>query len=328
MSLGNTQRGLSPVVGVALLVAIVVLLALFATTSLTSLSESTLDSSAVHGAGSYDFDVSGETDAALRITSGSVQTRNSNYHVRINGKDVYDSWDGKSELEITCLFPGDRVTIYTSKGSTTNLVTQYTLEKVLECDLGFIDRFENAKISGNKVKVKTNYDFGLAIDPDGSGSDDTLGHDVYKQDIGTVPFSNEWHYSKEYNRELNGLGPPVWVFVLVDNVHWRDTGTYDENYNWTDPVPAGENPGEGTYKIHDHNDSFTARPDEGSGEPTNDIYVAFEPGCTQSRMKIVDLDAGYNNTVYMDDTVILNNVTNDHKSPIKGTEFTAPGIPC
>lgn len=336
-------RGVSPVVGVALLVAIVVVLSVLTMTSLGALSESALDSSAVHGTGSYDFTLYGDNAPVLRVTPESVNTRNSEYRIRINGEDVYDQWDGKSQLEIECLSPWDEVTVYTAKGSTTNLVKKYDVQKFLQCPDKIGDgRFEHAYFNGDKVSTQTEYDLPLAIDPDGPDSDSGnvgLGNDndeVHKQDIGKIPFSNPWHYSKLYNDDdgtIEGYQKPVWLFILVDNVHWTEMdGSVDESLNWTDDPSS--TPGVGNFERD--GSTITPKPyrtpPDGAGEPTNDVYIVFKPVCEsegKSKLKVIYVDAGYSNQILMDgEEVVPDTSTLDQRTKLDDEEFDAPGIPC
>lgn len=325
MSIASTDRGLSVVVGVALLVVIVVLLTVVAATSLTSLSETTLESSTVHGTGSYDFDVAGD-DHHLFVEPEAVSKRSTTFRLKINGEEVHQ-WDGTSKVEISCLYPGDQVTITTSKDATTQVVQEEELTEALGCTLGVLERFEYVVIhedSGDKqVRVASEYDFDLAIDPDGPGPDSDTTASM-PSDIGPIPFSNSWMFSKRLSGNWNGMNGPLWLFILTDNVHDPNYPTYDGSRNWTDP-PAGT-PGVGNYQ----QSGGTVSPDEdgGVGEPTNDIYILFKPGCDRSTLKIIGIAAGYDNSVLMDGTVIVQHVNNGHASSIVGTEFTAPGIPC
>lgn len=308
-------------IGVTLLVAVVVMLAVVATMSLSSLAESGTDASAVHGMGAYSIGVPDDGDGErLVIEPQAVNTRSSTYNLRINGRDVYE-WDGKEKLELTCLYPTDRISVYTEKGETTNLVAEYDVETALDCKLGFVERFEYAFVhedgTETKVDMKSEYAFGLAMDPDGPGEDS--GTDA---EIGPISFANDWHYSKKYNKDLEGFEGPVWVFILVDNVHAGGAG----DLNWTDAPPAGTDPGEGNYEID--GDQVEPEPYGGSGEPTNDVYIVFEPGCDKSRMKIVGIEAGYENSILMDGTVIADDVNNANQDTHIDTIYDAPGIPC
>ena len=314
-------RGLSPVVGVALLVVVAVLLAVVATLSLTSLSSTALDRSSVHGTGAYGFEVSESGDEHLFVTPESVQSQGTTFNLRINGYEAY-SWNGTSRLEITCLYPGDQFTIYTSEGSTTALVTTHTVRDPTGCSLGITERFEYAFVNGKKVVVGEEYAFGLAIDPDGPGSDRTFGNPVDQQRVGPVPLSNDWHHSERFDRTLHGISPPVWLFVLTDNVHWDTAPAYQGGLNWTDAPPAGRDPGSSAYSV---SGSTVSPINDPSTEPTNDVYLLFKPGCDGSEVKLIDNFAGYENQILLDGTVVVPDASDPSAV---GTTFAAPAIPC
>jgi len=116
---------------------------------------------------------------------------------------------------------------------------------------------------------------------------------------------------------------------MVDNVHRNgvpdpsshasDCGT--KSYNWTDTPPSGPNPGADPYKITGN--SITPI-DTSATEPTNDVFLLFKPGCEQSTVKFLKNSAGYNNEVYLDDTLIIP----DARDASSGETFTAPGVTC
>jgi len=300
------------------MVMIVVLIVTVAGATVYGLGQSGLDSTAVHGAGAYEFEVT--DDNRMRITPQAVDSRDSTFVVRINGVDTYE-WDGQHALEVTCLFPNDRIQIYTRTDGNTNLLVDRTVGATLECSLGLVDRFKYVIVNGDQFEVGSRYEFDLAIDPDGPGTDATYGNDVFKQDIGSVPLSNDWHYSKMYDHSVEGMGPPVWVYVMTDNVHWR-TANAHPSLNWTDPPPSGATPGQGTYHL-DASDDIVTTPSQGAGEPTNDLYMVFEPGCDGSEVLLVNEEAGYDNWIMMDGEPVIEGTDGESDN-----SFSAPAIPC
>ena len=179
------------------------------------------------------------------------------------------------------------------------------------------------------MNTKTEYDLPLAIDPDGPGDDSTPYASLDENPVGPVPFANPWHYSKLYNDDdgtVEGFQKPVWVFILVDNVHWSDTPDYDAGRTWSD-APDGT-PGEGNYEIDGTQVDTSPEDTSPAGEPTNDIYVVFKPKCDvgpgdESRLKIVGVSGTYNNQILLDGTVVVSDTT--AVSP--PSTFDAPGIP-
>ena len=337
-SLSDADRGVSRALGVTLLVAIVLLLAVTAGITFFSLAEQGGEASQVHGMGAYEVNYEKDT-GHLELRPESVQTRETTFYLYVNGQQAYE-WDGASSLDIACLYPDDRMRIVTEKGSTTNLLKEYTLDRALKCDLGFTEQFKFVTIDGAKVPISSRYNFDLAIDPDGPGADDYAGISEHSP-VGPIPLSNQWHYSKQFAGPIEGLGTgdkPVYLFIMADNVHWNNAPDWpgvanSGDLNWTDPVPDGRDPGADNYEIH--GTDFEPHPNSlgpGDGEPTNDVYMLFEPGCDQSRLKIVYYQGGYDNSINMQGTEIVANTKNaaptDPDDIDAAPIYTAPGIPC
>jgi len=103
---------------------------------------------------------------------------------------------------------------------------------------------------------------------------------------------------------------------MTDNVHWNSTGS---GRNWTDPAP-GE-PGIDSYYV-DPSGEVVLTP--GGSEPTNDIYMVFKPGCSGSELLLIDESAGYDNRIFINGQVAIDNTN----SVSGGTVLSAPGVNC
>lgn len=294
------SRGVSKVLGAVLILAITLLLLGMTAAMATGIFTETKESAAYHGVSAFEFRFSeAEGDTMTIAPEGLSGTEGTTFELQINGYKVWE-WNGTERLTITCVYPGDRMLIRSKKGDTTYVVTNHTMDKSTKCDrIKPIDeKFEFAFINGEKRRILDEWTFNMKIDPDGPGTDRTYGKSVFKQDIGPIPVTNEWHYIKRYSKPIEGLEPPVWVMVMTDNVHWKDDTNFD-SYNWTDE-PPGE-PGIDSYSIKD-NDLVV---ESAGSEPTNDIYVVFKPGCDKSKVKIVNVDVGYNNSLYVNGKVAV-----------------------
>jgi len=117
---------------------------------------------------------------------------------------------------------------------------------------------------------------------------------------------------------------------MVDNVHWNDVpdpSAHSEvpagqQYNWTDDPPSGLAPGENSVTVQ--SDGTLVTDSSSSTEPTNDVFLVFKPGCEGSRLKFIKNDAGYDNRIYLDGSVIVD----DANAATEGQVFTAPGVEC
>lgn len=322
-------RSISPTVGVVLMVLLVILLVAVLTYTVTGFAETTREESKVHAVGDYEFDVVEASGDTLRIEPRSVSLRGADLVVRVNGHRVH-TWDGEDTVEMTCLYPGDHLRIVSEKGDSTSIVDEHRMIRSLKCDRirPLPEKFEYAYVdyegTSEKVRVQPDFTFGVEIDPDGPGSDGGPSA-VFKEDIGTIPVTNEWHYIRRYDRGIEGFDPPVWVVVMTDNVHWKNGGG-SNGLNWTDD-PAGE-PGIDSYEI----DGGSVRVTASGSEPTNDIYFVFKPGCDESEIKIVNISAGYHNRIYVEGDVAIEDtydysVYNSSRTAPPVT-LDAPGVNC
>lgn len=322
--------GVSTPVGVTILVVIVVLLATLVTVLTTDVARSTQESSQVHGVGTFDIEYEEGGDDSLKIAPASLHNEDTTYILEVNDNRVY-RWDGHERLDFTCLYPGDRIEIVSKEGDTTYPVTEYRMERALACDRirPLPEKFEYAYIDNEshsqKVRVQPDFTFGIEIDPDGPGPDRTMGHSVAKKDIATVPVTNQWHHIERFEKPIEGFSPPVWVIVMTDNVHWDGSGGAP-SANWTDD-PSSE-PGKDAFEIS--GDDLVLKPS--GSEPTNDIYMVFKPGCSGSKLKIVDVSAGYHNRIYVNGKVAVSNTYDysTHNSAASSTPVTlnAPAVNC
>jgi flagellin-like protein len=327
---GGRQRALSEVLGVALMVAIVVLLAGVTIAMTVTMSQSRLDSAAVHDTGQYAFDVEDAEDLQIRAAHRSGVGSDVDFVMAVNSEPVH-RWDGTGSLTVECLYPGDRVVIRTEDGEGhSRLVLDHVFDHATTCPQynTFPEKFAHVVVEGTAYEVNERYAFGMAVDPNGDSvaTDFNGGNDIQ---LGKVSLANRWHYVKLYDREIEGLEPPVFVMVLVDNVHWTDVPDpaahpevpAGQQYNWTDAPPAGLTTGADSYTLNDGTIDPNSVP---ATEPTNDVFMVFKPGCESSTLRFIENTAGYSNRIYLNDTVIID----DASTASPGQTFSAPGVPC
>jgi len=326
--------GVSTPVGVTLMVIIVVLLATLTVVLTTDIARSTQESAQVHGIGTFDIEFEEGGNDSLKIAPASLQNKDTTYILEVNDHRVY-RWDGHERLDFSCLYPGDYIEIISKEGDTTHSVQEYRMERALACERirPLPEKFEYAYIdnetASQKVRVQPDFTFGIEIDPDGPGSDDTYGNPVAKKNIGTVPVTNHWHYIRRYDKPVEGFSPPVWVIVMTDNVHWNSGGGAPAE-NWTDD-PSGE-PGIDSYSIKSTGSGNELVTETAGSEPTNDIYMVFKPGCSGSELRIITVEAGYHNRVYVNGNVAVPDTydystANSSPDPTPVT-LNAPGVNC
>jgi len=333
----KTERGVSTVVGAALIVAIVVLLSVVTIMTVTSIGQSQLSKAEVQGVSQHSFDVevAGEDTLSIRPQSVSSVGEETEFGLYINREKV-TTWDGTEAVEIRCLYPGDHVLIRSEGAERSAVIQEHYFDRTTDCAgfNAFPDKFQHARVklesesAYDEYEINDRYAFGLAIEPNG---DSVAGDATGSKDmnLGPISLGNEWHYVKQYDREVAGLEPPVFVVVMVDNVHWEnapkasahpevDAGDY---YNWTDSPPTGLDIGSGAFSVAD---GGSINPTPSGSEPTNDAYLVFKPGCDGSKFVFVDETAGYDNRIYLGGTEIISNTN----TATKGTVFSAPGVKC
>lgn len=342
----RNERAIAPVIGVVLLVAIVVLLVAVSAVTFVSIGESGTESAALQGTGSFDFGQRGDT-GNLTIQPDAVRSRSeATFHLRINGRDAHE-WNGHDPVEVSCLVPGDRITVVsmTDTGSS-SIVQEYDFQSATICpDMTFEERFKFARVGPDsdtmrRVEVGDDVAFGLTIDPDGPGPDPYYGWASSDPPrVNNISLANDWHYVQAYTegQPIEGLEPPVWVFVLTDNVHWDDVPDGSgSSANWSNDPGSFGDPVEKTYDLEsgsngrevDLQPRVTDDTDD-SDEPTNDIYLVFKPDCPKSTLKVVAQQGGYENAIYLNDEEIVEN-TNDLGNTDTDIDpalsFDAPGV--
>jgi hypothetical protein len=165
-------------------------------------------------------------------------------------------------------------------------------------------RFAYAVVGNRQMPLQDEtYEFTLAIDPDGPTSQ--LGDEDF-------PTTNPWIYIQRYDRRIEGFDPPVYVIVFPDNVHW--------NYDWQDEPPASIRAAmPNAYEIQGGNVVVNGS----AVEPTNDVYMVFKPGCTESKFKFISMSGGYNNQILFDGVEMFRT-----DATTAGTVYTRRGVDC
>lgn len=326
---------MSPLVGVALLIAIVFLLANVVLYMTFFTAEETVSSTNVLGAGQFNLNIeSGDREVVVRPQSVSDFDSNAQFVLHINDEEVL-TWDGTDPIRVRCLYPGDHVWVTSENDDSSVIADEHYYDKVTDCDdfNSFPEKFQYAKVrtddagSWDQYAINERYAFGLAIDPNGDAvATDSNGDN--DENVPKIPLSNKWHYVEVYDtKSVEGFEPPVFVAVMVDNVHWTDVpdpdshsevseGTY---YDWDDDPPFDV--GRDSFEVVD---GAVVTYDTSATEPTNDVFLVFKPGCDQSRFKIVAESAGYDNEIYFEDEKIVDN-TNDIDTD---KVYTASGVKC
>jgi FlaG/FlaF family flagellin (archaellin) len=324
-------RAISPIVGGVLMIAIVLAAVAVAGTLVLSLGSDTVERSAIHTQAHYGVETTMNNEHLL-IQPNAVNKRDTDLMISINGVEV-KRWNGTETVEIDCLYPNDKLTIVstTEDGSSMALVEETYFEEATSCEHydSFPAKFRHAVVDGKSFVINDRYAFGLSIVPNG----DSVAHDSTGDEdlnLGNISLANEWHHIELVtDSSVEGFEPPVFVVVLVDNVHWEeapdpsehsevDSGDY---YNWTDSPPNIET-GETAFTI---NGNQVVPQAIDATEPTNDVYMVFNPGCGQSKLRFLEQQGGYNSQIYLEDRLIVDD-TDD--TSYEDTVFTAPGVDC
>lgn len=295
----ESQRGLTPIVSIALMTLVVIILAVVVIIgALTFLPE--------------DQSVRPNADFTFEHTGTSLEVRpvymdNGNeFNLRLNEKQAY-TWTGNGateERKLSCLNEGDTVRITSSPAPRrTYLIEDYTVKTPTDCGLaGSTSRFTYASVDGRKMPLESeSYEFSLAIDPNGPNS--VNGDTTYST-------TNSWNYIEKYDRTVEGLDPPVYVIVFADNVG-----------DWSSEPTESDLDGMATSYSVDASGNVSPTPS--GSEPTNDVYMVFQPDCDQSQFLYVDKEASYDNHIYLDGDLLF---VDSDTSP--ETTFSAPGVQC
>jgi len=316
------ERAVSTVVGVALLLLIVLLMAVTAGSMFLDLGQSGL--STVHDQGMFEGDITKEGERAV-IESRAVKeySEEVDFVLEVNGEEVR-RWDGQDSVEIECLYPGDHVQLFSKGPEQTFLIDEYYFDRATECPgyRTFPEKFEHVVVDGTAHAVNDRYAFGLTIKPDDDDS------------IGNVSLSNEWHHVKLYNEEIEGFEPPVFVMMLVDNVHQSGVPPgYADEYGWDDAPPSDLTIGEDAYEVNGGDVAFTPAGAGDATEPTDDLLLVFKPGCDGSDLRLIGVEAGYENKVYLDGEEIIDDTSKYNGLGLPGDDqdprnFSAPGVEC
>ena len=155
-------------IGVALLVVIVVVLAAVSAVTFVSLGESGVDSAAVQGMGSFDFRQDGDT-GNVTIQPDAVRSQPAaTFHLRVNDRDVHQ-WNGHDPVELSCLIPGDSITVISVTDSgQSSIVQEYDFRSATVCpEMSFEERFKFARVGPDeddmqRVEVGDDVAFGFA----------------------------------------------------------------------------------------------------------------------------------------------------------------------
>ena len=317
---GGGRRGSSTVVGVALIILILVLLAGVTVFSFTGLANDNVRTAEVRATATYDLDVDRPSARHENITitpDAQSVTAEATLHLEINGRRVH-TWDDEADpVTVSCVYPQDEILVIAEGQGVSHIVQDVTPAVAHDCRWNRFDwKFEYANVNGSRVRIAPEYDFGVSIDPDGPGPD-PRGYN-----IGPIPLSNPWHHVERYDKDIEGVEGPVYVMVMTDNVHWNNAPTWAPpgTYNWSDDPPPSRDPGNNSYKVNGNN----VVPTPGGSEPTNDIYMLFKPGCDQSQIVILDERAGYDNQITIEGTVAIPNTN----SITEGTVYNVSGVYC
>ena len=292
-------RGQSAIIGVILLVGVTLIIGVvLAIGAFAALPQD----QSVRPNADFVFDHTGES----LVVRPMYMDEGTEFTLQLNEQDAY-TWTGdgaREEQRLRCLNKGDSVRITNSpQPRQSYLIEEHTVETPTGCGLsGSASRFASATVDGRKMALRSQkYDFTLSIDPDGPSS--VNGNTRYST-------TNSWNYIERYDRTVEGLGPPVYVVVFADNVgDWSSEPTESDLQGMADSFTV--------------DGSGNVSPTPGGSEPTNDVYMVFKPGCTQSQFVYIDKSAAYDNHIYLDDNLLF---IDSNTSP--GQTFTGPGVDC
>ena len=255
-----------------------------------------------------DADFSIERDDGDIVVEPRYMTEGTPFTLLINGREVYEWTGGNTERErrLSCLNPDDAVYVRAEAGDDrTYLIENHEVATQTACSLsGTGSRFAYAQVGSREVPLNDpDYEFTLAIDPDGPNS---VNGDV------DFPTTNPWVYVERFGRTVEGLGPPAYVVVFADNVgsvsDWRTEPSESERAEMADSFEL---------------DGGTVKVTASGVEPTDDVYMVFEPGCSESRFKFLRMQGSYNNQILLDGSELFR--TDD---ATRGQVYTGPGLDC
>jgi FlaG/FlaF family flagellin (archaellin) len=312
MDLVRNRRAAESVVGVVLLVGVVVIIGAVTTTLAFGFIEDAEEGQAYSATFSFEH-----TGGELLVTP-EYRPDDITYHLQLNGNRAH-TWTGDRTQRLRCLFPGDTASIVADGDGTENsyLLREYEVQSATECGLsGTAAQFAYARVGEKKLSLrKQNYEFTLYIDPDGPGS---------VNGSADIPLSNPWHYQQRFSKDVEygsgkTLSGPVYLFVLADNVD--NGGSYS-----TDPQPDHYEQQDDAYNVNAVDDeTVSIEPTPGQVEPTDDVYLLFKPGCSESSFVIIEYDAGYENQILLGDDVFIDNA----KSAPRNQKITTDvGVTC
>jgi len=337
----TTERGVSTVVGATLVVAIVVLLSVATIAMVLALGQSELSKSNPQNIGQYSLDIESEGDDTLvvRPQAATDLGDGTEFGLYINREKI-TTWDGTEAVEIRCLYPGDYVMIRSEGAERSAVIQEHYFDRTTDCAgfNAFPDKFQHARVklesesAYDEYEINDRYAFGLALDPKGDhtwSSSDIVGTSN-NVDFAPIPLSNRWHYVEQYDREIEGLEPPVFLVVMVDNVHWYNRpeqglhASISGEYNWTDAPPDGFVTGNTPASFNIDDDGNVNVISTQASEPTDDVFLVVKPGCDQTRVKFVKELTGFDNDVYFQGSKIIDDV----QTTSYPKEITGPGVEC
>lgn len=293
-------RGVASVLSVVLLVGVVVILGIVLAVGAMAMLPETSEPRP-----QADFRID-RSNGAIRVAPAFMED-GTRFALKINGQRVYTWIGGRNDdvRRLRCLDAGDRVSVTSlhDQERRTYVIEDLVVQVQTDCTLtGIGSRFAYAQVGGRTVPLTDErYSFGLSIDPNGPNS---VNGDT------TYPASNPWNYVQRYDREVEGLQPPVYVVVFADNVADWDA----------EPTESDRQAIANSYHV-DSNGNLNPTP--GGSEPTNDVYMVFQPGCQQSQFKYVTKDAAYDNHILLNGQLLF---VADGSS--LGTTYSAPGVQC
>jgi hypothetical protein len=295
---GRSDRAVTPVLSTLFMIALALVVGIVVVVgALTFLPEDTEPRPRA------DFTIDRSSEA-FRIVPQYMED-GTEFVLQIDGQDVY-TWQGSGGREVrrlSCLVPGDELSIRSvhDGGGRTYLIERYTVEARTNCDLsGTATQFAYAKVGDREVPLRDqSFEFTLSIDPDGPNS--VNGDTSY-------PTTNPWVYVQRFDRPVEGLEPPVYVVVFPDNVgDWDSSPSSPDRARIADSVTVTAS------------GDLQATP--GGSEPTNDVYLVFQPGCEESTFQYVTKQASYENVILLNGEPLFTATGGS-------ATYTGPGVTC
>jgi flagellin-like protein len=137
------KRGVSPAVGVVLMLAIVVVLAAGVGALTLGVGQDSLTDPTSQVAVDVD-----ETETHVELTPQATRAQADQLTIKINGKDrvAWKEYDAGQSKELYCLEQGDEVAVVEKRDGSEQLVTEHTVESPTDCQFSVDNGSETSEV--------------------------------------------------------------------------------------------------------------------------------------------------------------------------------------